>query len=98
MHLETFRLVSLFNHEPILNMSRKAAVIYDLFLPYIRVMTHVQCQENVMKSLSNLTSVQLMFSGLTCCGVQGIWAALLVLSVSLLLPGCIDFCKLKHLS
>lgn len=51
-----------------------------------------------MKSLSNLTSVQLMFSGLTCCGVQGIWAALLVLSVSLLLPGCIDFCKLKHLS
>lgn len=61
-------------------------------------MTHVQRQENVMKSLSNLMSVQLMFSGLTCCGIQGIWAALLVISVSLLLPGCTDFSKLKHLN
>lgn len=57
----------------------------------------MQRQESVIKSLSNLTSVQLMFS-VWCAEVQGIGAALLVLSVSLLLPDCTYFSKVKHVN
>lgn len=49
-----------------------------------------------MKCLSSLTCVQLMFLGLTCWVIQRFWAALLVLSVSLLL-GCMDSLELKYL-
>lgn len=59
--------------------------------------SYVRCQENVIKSLQ-LDVCAALFAALTRCGVQDIWAASLVLSASLLLPGCTDFCKLMYLN
>lgn len=48
--------------------------------------------ENVMKSLQPDVSAADVCSS----DVQGGWAASLLLSASLLLPGCTDFCKLRY--